>query len=344
MIGQGKHTDPSRATKRVLSESLNNFLLLSNVLHREPLVVNPRDHINDDEYDAINHQFEEARGANMDLGPPMYIIAPYDKTGIDDEETQNAVQVAKDSSWHPSVSSPEWVVLTRAVALAKRSYAFMSRCLVNFDESAWSAVFHESAGAFKSYNVLFRVNSDFIVDPDSSSTGGNLDICANDDGILESAYTRSMKTRVLGPKALRRRLYRNLRAGTENGVLSTWQPVQSVVSSLRDLFGQYALFFYNELSPEVIGLVWRPQTYSPMPFSVMTSDYAQPTEEENWKPDSLVMRNASDLLREMKQYNQDVCTTVKIFDTSYMVHRSKKRRLSQDRSHDIDDEESSVSE
>jgi hypothetical protein len=278
----------------------------------------------------------------MGSGPPMYIIAPYDKTDIDEEDARNAVQAAKESSWHPSVASPESVVLTRAAALAKLSYVFMNRCLVNFDETDWSAVFHETATAFKSYSVLLRINSDFVVDSDSSSTGGNLDICANADGVLETAYTRSMRTRFLGPKPLRRKLYRNLRAGPDDAVLSTWQPVQSVVKSLRDEFGPYALFFYNELSPEVVGLVWRPQTYSPMPFSVMASDYARPTEDGDWKSDSLVMRNASDLLREMRQYSQDIVTTVKIFDDSCMIHRSKKRKLSEDRS--PDEEESNEDE
>jgi hypothetical protein len=81
-----------------------------------------------------------------------------------------------------------------------------------------------------------------------------------------------------------------------------------------------------------------------MPFSVMASDYARPTEDGDWKSDSLVMRNASDLLREMRQYSQDIVTTVKIFDNSCMIHRSKKRKLSGDLSHDVDEEESNEDE
>jgi hypothetical protein len=57
----------------------------------------------------------------MDGGLPMHIIAPYDKGNVDDEETE-LDETKKDAKglWRPSVDSPEWVVVTRAVALAQR--------------------------------------------------------------------------------------------------------------------------------------------------------------------------------------------------------------------------------
>jgi hypothetical protein len=282
----------------------------------------------------------------MDKGPPMYIIAPYDRAEVDDDEfnDEDTSKPPKESSWHPSVPSPEWVVVTRVKVLAKRSYEFMKNCLTSFDETDWSAVFHETPTAFKSYSILFRVSSEFVMDADSSSTGGDLGISTNSEDVMESSYTRSMKARFLGPKALRRKLYRNLRAGSEDAVLSTWHPVHSVVRALRHHFGSRALFFFNELSPEVIGLVWRPQTFSHAPFSVMTSDYARPTEKSGWKSDSLVMRNATDFLREMSQYFHDIVTTVKIFDESCMSHRSKRRKISENTGHPVEQDEISEDE
>lgn len=296
-------------------------------LDREPLIVDPRGHIENDEYDAINSQFDKARGGTMDMGPPMYIIAPYDKGDLDAEETKKE---ATRSLWHPSFDSPEWVVVTRAVALAQRSYSFITNCLIGFDDSDVFAIFQESATGFKSYSVLFRIDAEFVPDITSSSTCSHLGILPNEDGISESAYTRSMKARYIGPKSLRRKLYRNLRESGGDAILPMWRPVSEVVESLRENFGDKALFFFNELSPEVIGLVWRPQTFNNVSFSVMAADYARPVDKGDWKNDSLVVRNDKDLLREMSQFYLDIVTSVKRFDESIVLSSPprKKRRTS----------------
>jgi len=277
------------------------------------------------------------REENRDAGPPMFIIAPYDRQDAEENDStnRNAVNVSNQSVWLPTTTSPEWVVVTRAVALAKRSYTFMMQKLLKFDDSSdWSAIFHESSSSFHSYSVLLRVGTDFIVDPEASSTSADLSPHVNEDGILESSYTRSMKARVQGPKGLRRKVYRNLQhtandAGDDT-ILLCWQPVENVMSSLRRKFGDHALFFYNELAPEVIGLVWRPDTFKAMSFSAMTAEYARPKDDADWKNDSLVVRNATDLLREMSEYYQEIITTAKIIDETCLVTspKKKKRKLS----------------
>jgi hypothetical protein len=266
----------------------------------------------------------------MDGGQPMYIIAPYNRIDLDNNKRDiiDKTNEAKLSSWLPSFDSPEWVVVTRVVTLAQCSYEFMTNCLKSFDESDWSAIFHESATGFKSYNALFRVGSEFIPDVTSSSTCSNLGIVPSEDGFSESAYTRSMKARYIGPKPLRQKIYRNLRESGSEVVLTMWRPVPEVVDILRERFGDQALFFFNELSPEVIGLLWRPYTFNNTSFSVMTSDYARPVNDGDWKNDSLVIRNEKDVLREMSQYYLDVVTTVKIFDgSSQRLSPSKKRKI-----------------
>eukprot|EP00980_Cylindrotheca_fusiformis_P015145 scaffold4183_cov137-Cylindrotheca_fusiformis.AAC.8 len=298
-------------------------LLANHDWAREPLIVDPRGHIDSDCLDTINSQFEALRGVKMEDGLPMYIIAPYDKGGLFDD-TGDFDETDKNDigSWRPSVDSPEWVVVNRAVTLAQRSYDFMLQTLKGFVESELSAAFNESAAQFKAYDVLFRVSPEFVPDVTSSATCDTLGIVENDAGVSESAYTRSMKDRFAGPKPLRRKLYRNLRENGNESVLPVWRPVSELVEKLRERFGDVALFFYNESSPEVISLLWRPQTFKPVAFSAMTSDYARPIGDGDWKSDSLIVRNERDLLRDMSQYYLDIVTTVKVLDH----HKSPAKR------------------
>lgn len=297
--------------------------------------------------DEIYNQFETARGDKRESGPPMYIVAPYDKNEVDEggflinDATMKAQKQI--SSWVPSTFSPEWVVVGRVVALAKRSHQFMMERLVQFDTTAdWCAIFQESSTSFHSYNALLRVSPDFVVDHEASSTGvADLNPMTNEEGVLESSYTRSMKARVQGPKALRRKVYKNLlQQNASNGVgaaathsiLLSWNPIESLVFTLRSKYGRFALFFCNELAPEVIGLVWRPDVFKALSFSAMTAEYAMPLEADpsTWKNDSLVVRSTSDLLREMSEYFQGIVTTVKILDNgttpSFTGGSSKRKR------------------
>lgn len=298
----------------------------------EPLIVDPRGHIDENEYDEIILQFEETRGNNRKGSHPMYMIAPYNKLEMNEEGSmdQNAVKSSNQSSWKPSINSLEWVCLTRCVALAELSYSFMMKKLISFTQSSdWSAIFHESPSAFQSYSVLLRVDTDFVVDTEASSTGCDLNPYPNDVGVLETSFTRSMKARVEGPKGLCRKVYKNIQNSTNDETLLLWQPVKSVISSLRENFGKYALFFYNELAPEVIGLVWRPQTFATMPFSAMTAEYAKPLDdnEKKWKNDSLVIRNRTELLQMMSEYFQYIITTVKVMDESCFPPSPKRMKF-----------------
>lgn len=297
-------------------------------------MVNPRRHLEEADIDEVYAQFEKARADTKESSPPLFIVAPYDKKEVDEDDpmNQNAVDTSNRRSWWPSTDSPEWVVVSRAVVLAKRSYQFMVKRLVDFDDSAdWSAIFQESATSFQSYSVLLRVSVDLVVDQEASSTGADLSPICNEKGVLETSYTRSMKARIQGPKALRRKVYRNLQNDSNEAndtLLLSWQPIESVFSVLRQKFGAHALFFYNELAPEVICLVWRPDTFKAIPFSAMTAEFAMPesADSSEWKVDSLVVRNSKDLLREMSEYYQDVVTTAKTLDSPGRSSSSKRKR------------------
>lgn len=280
----------------------------------------------------------------------MYMIAPYDKVDYEFETTnqgavRNAVDLQRTSLWSPNTISPELVVLNRVVALAQRSHQYLINQLLSFGGSLmtdWCAIFQESPQSFHSYDVLFRINPDLVVDHRSSSTARDLNPMPKQDETngrteqeLQSCYTQSMVVRNEGPKDLRKKAYRNLVATIVKGqgndgegtILPAWNPVRSVVESLRANFGRYALFFYNDLAPEVIGLVWRPNTFDTSAFSAMTAEYARPVQEqEDWTNDTLVCRSIMDLLRDMSPYFQDVITNVKIVQGHSNPSPGKKQR------------------
>lgn len=87
-----------------------------------------------------------------------------------------------------------------------------------------------------------------------------------------------------------------------------------MIGLMRRRFGSVALFFYNRLSPEVIGVVWRPQSFRNQPFSAMNSEFARPVSHAEWKSDTLVVDNMADILRELSQYSKDIVLDVKVLD------------------------------
>jgi U3 small nucleolar RNA-associated protein 22 len=104
-----------------------------------------------------------------------------------------------------------------------------------------------------------------------------------------------------------------------------WRPVEEVVQSLREKFGSLALFFFNELAPEVIGVLWRPTSFMPQPFSVMRSEYVRPVDDAKWQSDSMVVHNARDIFREISEYTDGVIANVKVLDDRSIKPRLKKR-------------------
>ena len=110
--------------------------------------------------------------------------------------------------------------------------------------------------------------------------------------------------------------------------------LRNFVQSLRDKFGSLALFFYNDLAPEVIGVLWRPTSFVPQPLSVMHSEYVRPVEEADWKSDSLVVHNTNDILREMSQYTESMVVNVKVLDDRSVQARPKSKKRSASESED----------
>lgn len=51
-------------------------------------------------------------------------------------------------------------------------------------------------------------------------------------------------------------------------------PIQhSFVQNLRKKYHHLALFFFNELEGNQIGVIWKPDAFLPQPFSISTSSH-----------------------------------------------------------------------
>lgn len=204
--------------------------------------MDPQGHIDDDDILAILERFEKERGADFDKGPPMYIVSPNDRRidSEDDDQPQKHGNVKTESGWNPTFTrdSPEWVTLSRASALARRSFSYLMGCLTDEKVNSvmdWKGIFLEVSASFRSYSALLRVDNDFVVDSDCSSTGSWEIVTRSADGKAVAAFTRSMRSRYLGPKALRLKLYRNMIDGNSVLVRVFSTPCAAIDSKLTRL-------------------------------------------------------------------------------------------------------------
>lgn len=315
---------------------------------REPMIADPSSLLTTRDRLAIREQFERTRGSSFQNGAAMYIVSPCTHALLDDEQTKESDGASSATAatglparnsktgclWTPihTLRNPERVVLSRAIALADRTHSFLQNAMMAFENSTWPAVFQESAESFRSYSALLRVDSALAFNKAASSTPVDdrsvvIEQRASDDERLcaHSSYTRSMQSLFEGPKELRRKLYRNLRTEDDgangNSVLLEWNPVQATILALRRKLGNRALFFYNHLCPDVIGVVWRPFG-SPQAFSALVSEYMQPAQADDWRSDTMVTINVCDLLREMGRLTVDIVTNVKVLDAGPFIQPS----------------------
>ena len=139
----------------------------------------------------------------------------------------------------------------------------------------------------------------------------------------------------------------------------SWNPVSDAVKKLRSELGHLAIFFYNEYTPDLVGCLFRPDAFKGQGFSAMYSEYRRPV-TKNWKENSLVIANASDMMRHIKFIVQDIVVDLKILDEKAMKlnrrennaiqsgepsEEKKRKRSSVDKSDDdVDDDDISSDE
>ncbi len=132
-----------------------------------------------------------------------------------------------------------------------------------------------------------------------------------------------------------------------------WNPVNEIVKRLRSELGHLAVFFYNEHTPDLIGCLFRPDAFMGQGFSAMYSEYKRPI-VKSWEENSLIISNASDMIRAIQFIAQDIVVDLKILDEKAMKLNRKDNKLKVDSLEDkkrrrssidsSDDEDSSSTE
>jgi Nrap protein domain 6 len=203
------------------------------------------------------------------------------------------------------------------VALAERTLSYLQKGLQSFDHQAWPGAFHETSESFRSYSALLRVDPAFVCNSEASSSAPIQLLLPKRNkatGDLETTYTRSMSRLSHGLKALQRKLYRNLMSDDDYaGILLSWQPIATLVYALRIKFGDCLLLFYNDLCPDVLAGVWRPQLLQARPFSAVTCAHGRPVSA------TLIVLSIHDILRDMAGITRDIVTDVKVYDNGPVI-------------------------
>jgi hypothetical protein len=70
--------------------------------------------------------------------------------------------------------------------------------------------------------------------------------------------------------------YKNMQLPKKQPIYVGLDLVENYLGELRARFGHLALFFHNALEGRVIGVVWKPGTFTPKPFKVMNAEFAVP--------------------------------------------------------------------
>jgi len=227
-------------------------LLFSHDWEREPLIVDPQNHISQQDQALIFSHFDVIRGYDCNKGPAMWIISPADYDGVEEmtgakvgqtEDTpQSLEEKAETRIWSPNVTAthPERVVLSRASALAKCSHDHLIACMrrSDYSSSKWIAAFQESSSSLASYSVLLRVDTSFVTDSGCCSIEAD---CAMVSTVkkssqpfhFQSTFERSIHKRVDGPKKLRQKHYKNVVLG------------RNTLVSIEHLFDSLHLVTFN---------------------------------------------------------------------------------------------------
>lgn len=198
----------------------------------------------------IQQGFQAAREARQ--GGSMWFVTP-----LDVFQASEGAEVVVRSEFTRAV--PERVALSKirkdAALAVQQLFGWASGGGVDLSRQLWSA---EQTPV---WNVEFRVLKSLRPLPASSHIENGAEIW--------DAFVR-------GPSAAHVTVYSNIAPSelTGHGLTvgdgpDVFCPVQSkLVNSLRDKFGHAALFFWNHMRGDRIGLVWRPTLFLPAKFSV----------------------------------------------------------------------------
>jgi U3 small nucleolar RNA-associated protein 22 len=283
---------PLQLPNSVLSGFMRFLVLLcSHDWQQAPLIVDFHNELSSSDIAAINEECASCRArggltsstsSSSNSNVPqtaapahcsMYLIASYDKT--------SGSSSTSSQQWTPSwtKTTPEHAVLGRLKALAQSSLSTLLQWITSSTDSSsssndssdtsasmesavnWQSVFKLSREEIATFNVKIKINSVLCADNGSSVSGA------------DTLY----KHKVKGCKALRLKLYKNMATGVHASQLYIgFEPVHELVKELQARYGHLALFMYNSMAANAIGIVWRPSAYTQSTFNAMNSRYCMP--------------------------------------------------------------------
>ena len=93
--------------------------------------------------------------------------------------------------------------------------------------------------------------------------------------------------------------YKNIHSDSSS-LLVGFNPVQKYVQVLEANFGTFAVFFFDQLGGNTIGVAWRPSAFLPQAFRVIDSHGKIAIELPNTKRKCQMIPNISSILEDFK--------------------------------------------
>ena len=198
--------------------------------YKQPLIVNLNDDFTAEQSKAVEAKFESER----DQLPVMVICTPYDSTI---------------SQWTKDPISPILpVIYGRILNLAKRSFEIICQRIAE-SSTDFREVFVSSTDVF---DCKIYLKPDYIV---------NLAYQVDTDLLKNEIVLKEIK-----------KFHLLCQSCSDKGKFKPDFPLighlypQVFLEILKETFGNYALFFYNEYGGDMIGLLWKPDAFRPIPF------------------------------------------------------------------------------
>jgi U3 small nucleolar RNA-associated protein 22 len=264
----------------------------------------------------------------------MYLIASYDKTsnsGSSNSSTTSSQQ------WIPSwtKTTPEHAVLGRLKAVAHVSLSTLLQWITstatdsssssNSSSNTAAAAAHETASVSSAsgWQSVFKLSNEEVATFNVKIKINSM-LCADNGNCMSGADTL-YKHKVKGCKALRLKLYKNMATGLHASQLYIgFEPVHELVRELQARYGHVALFMYNSMAPNAIGIVWRPSAYTQSTFNAMNSRYCMPIATDSGSTSSSsssssvlakgtqVVPNVTQILAEIQALGGDMIESIHI--------------------------------
>ncbi|CAM9356162.1 unnamed protein product [Chrysoparadoxa australica] len=241
-----------------------------------PLLVDLQQEVTPSERLGLQEKFEAERSSAAGSSRPlaMWLVTAEDRS----------------NDWQPSWTSaaqPEAVVLKRAAAVAKASAGIITSWLSQdcqgggtgqsaSAKAKWQDAFALTKAEVAGFNLAARTAAALCRDPATTLHG-----------------SEALAHHIKGARALTVKLYKNMLIGLRQqhqhqhdggseavapALFAGLNPLQELVEGWRHRFGHLAIFFWNELSPTTVAVVWRPKTFLPRAFAPLECSYAQPVD------------------------------------------------------------------